>query len=98
MRVGALIVRMLRIEHLWLRYQKIEMLRIRILRVRAYSEKAIPRIPLGAGACARRGGGSTWNAHEKHEARRASRGGGSPSEGALKTHMKSTRKPLLENY
>lgn len=75
MRVGALIVRMLRIEHLWLRYQKIEMLRIRILRVRAYSEKAIPRIPLGAGACARRGGGSTWNAHEKHEARRASRGG-----------------------
>ena len=58
MRVGALIVRMLRIECLWLECQKTEILRIRILRirmlrVRAYSEKGILRIPLGAGARAR---------------------------------------------
>ena len=63
MRVGALIVRILRIEHSWLEYQKKEMLRIRMLREgytqrRPCSEKAIPRIPLGAGACARRGGRS----------------------------------------
>ena len=43
MRVGALIVRILRIEHSWLEYQKKEMLRIRTLREdhaqrRPYSE------------------------------------------------------------
>ena len=48
------------------------MLRIRMLREgnaqrRAYSEKAMLRVPLGAGACARRGAGEAGNG--KSEAR-----------------------------
>ena len=60
MRVGALIVRILRIERLWLGYQRTEILRIRMLR-ESHTQNT-PR----AGACAHtregRGGRSAGKA------------------------------------
>ena len=91
MRVGALIVRMLRIECLWLECQKTEILRIRILRirmlrVRVYSEKAILRIPLGAGACARGEGEEAHGKRGESERRGARREG----EAHREEHMECT--------
>ena len=90
MRVGALIVRILRIECLWLEYQKTEILRIRIFR-ESYTQNT-PR----AGACVRtregRGGRSAGKARGEARVARGSSGG------ALKTHMKSTRDARGNHY